>query len=328
MAGGGYPGEGNFLTGLPPDGFDPPIFASMYPASLIPPHPPLAKSPSSLPPVTLDPLAVAFCDEHMPGWKFVDPAQSGAFAGHVLQREISIERLQVDVSRDLREAQQRLQLRRKGERPVGKPRPDKRLLAEPVARQHEPLAGAVPERERKHSMQSFHELRPALLVEMRQHRGVTRAAHLVSAKLVPQLAEVVRLAVVDGDDVAGLVRHRLVTGLEVDHLQPLVAEHAMPERIRRAFVGPAMLERGAHGVHELRIRGARWRIESGDAAHGTHTARAVRGRLVPCGTPTGRRGLEAVRRATGEPAGWLHDRRAHAAPCGRGERGSLARTCA
>src|SRR4051812_21405875 len=93
------------------------------------------------PPVTLDPLAIAFGDEHVPGWKLVDRTQSGPFAGHVLQREISIERLQVDVSRDLREAQQRLQLRRKRERPVGKPGPEERLLAEPVARQHEPLAG-------------------------------------------------------------------------------------------------------------------------------------------------------------------------------------------
>src|SRR6185436_205817 len=103
---------------------------------------------------------------------------------------------------------------------------------------------------------------------------------------------------------------------------------AMPERVGRAFVGPTVLERGAHGVHELRSRGARWRIESGDAAHGTHTARAVRGRLVPCGTPTRRRGLEAFQRATGAPPGWLRNRGAHAAPCGRRGRGSLAGTCA
>ena len=57
------------------------------------------------PPVALDPFAVSFGDEHVSGWKLVDPAQSGPLAGHVLQRKIRIERLQVDVSRDLRQAQ-------------------------------------------------------------------------------------------------------------------------------------------------------------------------------------------------------------------------------
>jgi hypothetical protein len=46
----------------------------------------------------------------------------------------------------------------------------------------------------------------------------------------------------------------LITGLEIDRAQPLVAEHARPEGIRGTFVRPAVKDRGAHRVHELRIR--------------------------------------------------------------------------
>ena len=233
--------------------------------------------------------------------------------------------VEVDLAGDLRQPQQRLQLRRERQRAVGQPRPEQRLLAEPVTCEYEAFAPRVPERHREHAVQPLDKMRPALLVEVRQDRRVTGAAHLVAAQLVAKRHEVVRLAVEDGDDVARLVRHRLVAGLEVDDLQSLVTEHAVAEGVRRSLVGPAMDECGAHGVHELGIRRARGRIESGDAAHGTHTARAVRGRLVSCGASAGRRRLEALQRAPGAPAGRVRDRSPHA-PAGRGrERGTLAR---
>ena len=62
----------------------------------------------------------------------------------------------------------------------------------------------------------------------------------------PQLPEVVDLAVEYGDDVARLVRDRLASRLEVDHLQAAVAEHAAPERVDRALVRPAVDERCVH----------------------------------------------------------------------------------
>ena len=103
---------------------------------------------------------------------------------------------------------------------------------------------------------------------MRKDRRVPGPTHLVALELVPQLREVVDLAVEDAHNVPGLVRHGLEAGLEVDHAQPLVAEHAAAERVGRALVGPTVNESHAHGVDELGIRRARRRIESGDAAHG------------------------------------------------------------
>ena len=232
---------------------------------------------------------------------------------------------EVDLPGDLRQPQQRLQLRRKRQRAVGQPRPEQRLLAEPVTGEDEALASGVPERHREHAVQPLDEVRPALLVEVRQDRCVARAANLVPTQLVAKRHEVVGLAVEHGDDVAPLVRHRLVAGLEVDDLQPLVTEHAVAEGVRRSLVRPALDERGAHGVHELGIRRARGRIESGDAAHGTHTARAVRGRLVSCGASAGRRRLETLQRAPGAQARRVRDRCPHAPAGGGRERGPLAR---
>ena len=99
----------------------------------------------------------------------------------------------------------------------------------------------------------------------------------------------------------------------------------MPERIGRAFIGTAVEQRGAHGVHVLGIGRARGRIESGDAAHGSHTARAVRGRLVPCGAAARRSSLAAVQRSPGAAARRAADRGADAASGGGRGRGALAR---
>ncbi len=267
-------------------------------------------------PVTLDALGRSLRDEDVAGSQLVDAADGGPIAGDVLQREIGVDRVEVDLSRDPGEPQERLQLGREGERPVGEPRPQQRLLAEPVPGEHEALAARVPQREREHPVHPLDEQRTALLVQVRQHGRVACAADLVVGELVSKRLEVVGLAVVDRDDVARLVRHRLVSRVEVDHLQPLVAEHAAPECVRRALVRPAVNERGAHGVHELGVRRSFRRIESGDAAHGGHTARAVRRRLVPCGAPVARRGVEPLLGSPGAAARRFCDRGARAAAGG------------
>ena len=73
------------------------------------------------------------------------------------------------------------------------------------------------------------------------------------AELSPELVEVVQLAVEDRDDVAGLVRHRLVAGLEVDDLEAPMAEHATPERGDAAVVGTAVDERRVHARDDVRV---------------------------------------------------------------------------
>ena len=244
----------------------------------------------------------------MSGLQLADTAQPRAIAGNVLQGEIGVDRVELDLAAYLGQSEQRFELRGEGERSVGQTGPEQRLLAQPVARQDEPFAAGIPEGDREHPVQARGELRSALLVEVRQHRGVACAAHLVRAQLVAQHAKVVRLAVEDGDHVARLVGYRLVAGIEVDHLQPLMAEHAMAEDVGRAFIRSTMHQCGAHRVHALGIRHPGGRIESGDAAHGTHTARAVRGRLVSCGAAVGRRGLEALQRTPRTQAGRVRGR--------------------
>ena len=72
-------------------------------------------------------------------------------------------------------------------------------------------------------------------------------------EVAADVAEVVELAVEDGDDVPGLVRHRLVAGLEVDDAQAPVAEDAASERGDATRVGPAVDERLGHARHEVRV---------------------------------------------------------------------------
>ncbi len=220
-------------------------------------------------PVALDPLAVALRDEDRPGREPVDPAKSGPLAGDVLEREIRVECGEVRLAPQTRQLEQRLQLRRERERPVVEPRPDERLLAEPVAREHEPAAWAVPERDREHPLEALDEARPVFLVEVRDHRRVAAPANFVAlrGKVAPELGEVVELAVEDRDDVALLVRDGLVAELRVEHLEPLVAEDARAELLGPALVRSAVADPCAHCVDERRRRLPGRRIEAADPAH-------------------------------------------------------------
>ena len=67
--------------------------------------------------------------------------------------------------------EQRLELGSKPQPPAGF-RIQQRLLAEPIARQHQPLAAIVPQREREHAVELAHELVAQLLVEMHEDLGV------------------------------------------------------------------------------------------------------------------------------------------------------------
>ena len=71
-------------------------------------------------------------------------------------------------------------------------------------------------------------------------------------------AEVVDLAVEDGDDDAVLVRDRLIAGREVDHAQPPVAERAAAERGGRSVIRATMPNRVARHLDRRTVdKGAR-----------------------------------------------------------------------
>ena len=98
---------------------------------------------------------------------------------------------------------------------------------------------------------------------------VPRRSVALSLELVPQRAVVVDLAVEDGDDVAVLVRDRLIARREVDHAQAAVAERAAPERSGRAVIRAAMPDRVARGADDRDVvrAGLGGSEESTDAAH-------------------------------------------------------------
>ena len=208
-------------------------------------------------PVALDALRLALGKEHVAGRHAVDAGNPGGIARHVLERQVRVERRHVDVAPHVRQAQERFQLGCKGERPVGETRPNERLLAEAVAREHESLPRPIPEREREHSLEAPDEVRPVLLVRVRQDRRIAGAADAVVAKLLPELLEVVELAVEDADDVVRLVGDRLEARGQVEHAEALMPEHATAVRVRRSLIRPAVRDCGAHRVDELGIRRAR-----------------------------------------------------------------------
>ena len=130
--------------------------------------------------VALDANVPALGHEHVAGRQLLDPGEAGA-TGDVLEREVGIDRLRIDLPRHAGQRQQRLQLGGEGERTVRELRPQQRLLADAVAREHEPLARPVPQRDREHAREVLGETDAVLLVEMGEDRRVTRAPDLVAA---------------------------------------------------------------------------------------------------------------------------------------------------
>ena len=109
-----------------------------------------------------------------------------------------------------------------------------------------------------------------------------------SSSSARSVAEVVDLAVEDGDDAAVLVRDRLVAGREVDHAQAAVPERAASPLRDDAVVGPAMADRVARGADDGRPRQGPARPGSG-----VHRSRTRRHTVPP--------GPESTSRARASP---------------------------
>ena len=161
----------------------------------------------------------------------LDPADSEVLARDVLEREVRVERGRVELPPHTGHEEERLELGGEGEAAAGQQHVVQRLLADAVAGEEEPLALAVPDRDREHAGERRREVGAALLVHVRDHGRVAGAGHLVAARLevAAHVAEVVQLAVEHRDDVAGLVRHGLLAGLEVDDAESPVPEDTAAE---------------------------------------------------------------------------------------------------
>ncbi len=88
-----------------------------------------------------------------------------------VEREVGGDGARLDLARKARLLEHRLQLGGKGERPVGDA-VIKRLDAEAIAGQQQPVPARVPERQREHPPQALDETVAVLLVEVDQHLGI------------------------------------------------------------------------------------------------------------------------------------------------------------
>src|SRR4029450_11434959 len=103
---------------------------------------------------------------------------------------------------------------------------EQRLFAEAVARDEQPAAGSIPDREDIHALESVDEVDPVLLVQVDENFGVRSRGERVPGgqQPAPQGREVVDLAVQHRPDGAVFVREWLVTALNVDDAEAAGAE--------------------------------------------------------------------------------------------------------
>ena len=186
-----------------------------------------------------------------------------------------VERVDVQIARQVRRFEQRLDLRAEKEAAVDHGIVQ-RLDADAVARDQERARTHVPDREAKHPSQPPDRRHAPLFVRVNDRLRVSRRIEPVSCllELVPKFTEVVNLAVEHNPNRTVLVVDRLVPGRQVDDAQPAHAEgHALVHQ-QPFVVGPAVANHLAHPMREISgfLRGergsCRWRLdESGNATH-------------------------------------------------------------
>jgi hypothetical protein len=108
---------------------------------------------------------------------------------------------------------------------------------------------------------------------MREDLGVAPAAKRVSIgrKRVADVEVVVQLAVLNGPDVAALVRDRLMTAFDVHDAQAANAERDAWRRVRAAVVRAAVCHCVRHPIEDVRRDdGARLAADLNDTADPAH----------------------------------------------------------
>src|SRR5437764_4743330 len=99
-----------------------------------------------------------------------------------VERQVRVQSVAVDVPREVRLAQQRLELR--GEADASVPQlVVQRFDPEAIARKQQAALAPVPDRDREHAAQARHEARPIMQVEVQQDLGVAVRAKPDAAAL-------------------------------------------------------------------------------------------------------------------------------------------------
>ena len=205
-------------------------------------------------PVPLDRRAAALVNQHGRGRQFANGTERAARRRDGAQPEVRVEGLVIEVARDLGIAQQGAQLGGKGDR-AAQVGVEQGLLADTIARQDEPTAGGIPDRHGEHAMQTPDAPRALVLVEVHDDLGVAAGGERMARADEPpaQLRVVVDLPVEHDRDRAVLVEDRLVSGLKVDHPQPLDPETGAFAQVGAARVRTTVLEFCAHVLDQRRV---------------------------------------------------------------------------
>ena len=181
--------------------------------------------------------------------KLADAAKECSRARHVPEREVEVDRLEVELDVDEPAREDRLELRGEDDE-IARACPVERLDPEPVTCQDGPPAALVPDRDAELPAEALREACAVPLVEVRQDLRVAAARERVplALELAPQLLVVVQLAVLDGDDRAVLVQDGLVATRDVHDREPSHAEGDPGGHEGSAVVGTTVRHDVGHDV--------------------------------------------------------------------------------
>src|SRR5712671_353987 len=159
--------------------------------------------------------------QSMSGHKFPDARKHCFRPRDVAESQVFGKRASVELGRNPRIGENRLDLRTKQKRSAI-PTVVKRLDAETIASRKQNALAAIPNGESKHTPQVLHAIAAIFLIEVNNCFRVAASAVAVAFGLETgaQLSVVVDFAVVDNPDVLVFIGKRLVAGLHVNNAQP------------------------------------------------------------------------------------------------------------
>jgi hypothetical protein len=132
-----------------------------------------------------------------------------------------------------------------------------RLDAEPVAREHDAAAVALPDREREHAAEALDAARAPGMPGLENDFGVAAGEEAVAAgfQLPAQFAEIIDAAVERDREPERGVAHRLLRGgVEIENAQPAMRKGDVRLREKPGCVGPARFQLVGHLLMRSEVR--------------------------------------------------------------------------
>ena len=147
----------------------------------------------------------------------------------------------------------------------------KRLLAEPILREDQPVFPGVPEGAGEHSVELREGLQPVLQVQRQQDLGVRSGPESMPFPLQPppQFREIVDFPVEHQPDPPVGTPHGLLPGRQVDDAQPSMGEADRPLKVEARLIGTPVGENPGHPLEPFR-RGLSAGVEFEDARYAAH----------------------------------------------------------